>query len=85
MKVLETDLQLAIHLESVIFEGLISTHKAMFEGDFVRFDNQIKDIIQARKGLEQLHIKRQNRDRLEAIVKDLQAKGMVIDFVRRVI
>lgn len=85
MKVLEVDLRLAIRLETVIFEGLLSAHQAMFKGDFASFDKQMKDVIQARNDLEQLYIKKQNRARLEALVKDLQAKGIVIDFVRRVI
>lgn len=85
MKVLEADFRLAIDLESRIFEGLLNAHRTMFEGEFDQFDKHIKEVITAKNKLQQLYSKKQSRDRLEALVKELQSKGMVIDFVKRVI
>ncbi|WP_226639742.1 hypothetical protein [Priestia flexa] len=85
MKVLETDFRLAMDLEARIFEGLLSAHRTMFEGEFDQFDKHINEVMKAKNRLQQLCIKKQSRDRLEALVKELQSKGMVIDFVKRVI
>jgi len=85
MKVLEADFRLTLDLESRIFEGLLSAHRTMFNGEFDQFDRHIKEVIKAKNKLQQLYSKKQSRDRLEALVKELQSKGMVIDFVKRVI
>lgn len=85
MRVLESDFRLATRLEEVIFEGLLNAHQSMFKGEFEQFDEQIKEVMKAKKELQRLYEKKQTRERLEALVKDLQSKGMAIDFVKRVI
>lgn len=85
MRVLESDFRLATRLEEVIFEGLLSAQQSMFKGEFEQFDEQIKEVMKAKKELQRLYEKKQTRERLEALVKDLQSKGMAIDFVKRVI
>jgi hypothetical protein len=84
MNVLEKYKEMELKLQHFISKYLDVAKKAIEEGDFQKYDFWINEVRKARNELEQTHLKIDKRQKLEALVSDLQKKGYAIDFIRRV-